>query len=336
MRRMDILATAVQRDEREPLERAFAAAGHRLIAQEVPLSRETVRLALGRTVVCTFVNDELDADLLGVLHAGGTRMIAQRSTGYNNIDLAAAGKLGITVARVGAYSPYAVAEHAWTLAMSVNRKIVRAVVRTRDFDFRLDDLIGRDIHGMTVGVLGTGKIGEVFARIATGFGCRLLGWDVKRNPNCEALGMEYVEQERLFAESDLISLHVPLLPSTHHLVDAGALARMKDDAILVNCSRGGLVDANALIDALREGRLGGVCLDVYEDEGPFFYHDRSTQAVTDETLALLLSFKRVFVTSHQAYFTRTAVGQIIDATVGNVVDFLAARRGPNVLVPSAD
>jgi D-lactate dehydrogenase len=328
---MDILATGVQRDEREPLERAFDERGHKIRSLELFLNADTAPLAEGHEVISTFVSDELDAEVLRVLHAGGTRMIAQRSTGYNNIDVEAAAELGMTVARVSQYSPYAVAEHAWTLATAVNRKIVRAATRAREFDFRLDRLMGRDLHGMTVGVLGTGKIGEIFARIGNGYGCRLLGWDIRENPACLALGMEYVERDQLFAEADLISLHVPLLPDTHHVVNATTLRRMRDDAILVNTSRGGLVDANALVDTLRQGRLAGVGLDVYEEEAGLFFYDRSDQAFTDETLALLMSFNRVLVTSHQAYFTATAVGQIIEATVGNVEDYLAGRTGENML-----
>lgn len=184
-------------------------------------------------------------------------MIAQRSTGYNNIDLEAAADLGVTVGRVSSYSPYSVAEFAWGLAMAVNRRIVRAANRTRNFDFRLDGLLGRDLHGRTAGVLGTGKIGEAFTRIAHGFGMNLLGWDIAENPRCVELGMKYVPLDRLFAESDLISLHVPLMESTRHLIDAAALAAMKDDAILVNSSRGGLVDTAALVETSRRGGSPG-------------------------------------------------------------------------------
>lgn len=330
---MELLATGVQRDERVPLETAFAARGYRVHCLDVSLNVETAGLARGYPVVSTFVNDDLDARVLRMLWEGGTRLLTQRSTGFNNIDLATAGQLGMTVARVGHYSPYAVAEHAWTLAMAANRKIVRAVNRTRDFDFRLDWLMGRDLREMTVGVVGTGKIGEVFAGIGRGFGSRLLGWDLTENPTCLGMGMRYVTRDELFAESDLISLHVPLLPSTHHLVDTATLGQMRDDAILVNSSRGGLVDAAALVETLRAGRLAGVGLDVYEDEAGLFYYDHSEQRITDETLALLMSFRRVLVTSHQAFFTSTAVRQIIDATLSNVEDYVAGRRGDDVLAP---
>ncbi|MEV6974127.1 2-hydroxyacid dehydrogenase [Kitasatospora sp. NPDC093806] len=329
---MEILAYGVQADERPLLEEAFTGR-HELRCLSVFLNRDTAPLAAGHPVVSSSVNAELDAETLARLAAGGTKLIAQRSTGFNNIDLDAAEKLGLTVARVSHYSPYAVAEHAWALALAVNRRLTRAAYRSREFDFRLDGLLGRDIHGMTVGVIGTGKIGECFARIAHGFGTELLGWDIERNPACEELGMAYTELDELLARADLISLHVPLLPATHHLIDARALDRMKDDAILVNSSRGGLVDSAALVETLRAGRLSGVGLDVYEEETGVFFTDRSIQGISDDVLARLVTFPQVVVTSHQAYFTRTAVGQIIEATVRNVDDFAAGRRGENTLVP---
>ncbi|RKT09747.1 lactate dehydrogenase-like 2-hydroxyacid dehydrogenase [Streptomyces sp. 1114.5] len=212
---------------------------------------------------------------------------------------------------------------------------VLAAGGTREFDFRLDGLLGRDVHGMTVGVIGTGKIGECFARIAAGFGTELLGWDISPDPACLALGMTYTDLPELLTRADLVSLHVPLVPATHHLIDAAALARMKDDAILVNSSRGGLVDSVALVETLRAGRLSGVGLDVYEEETGVFFTDRSIHGITDDTLARLVTFPQVLVTSHQAYFTRTAVGQIIDATARNVDDFAAGRTSENTLVPKS-
>jgi D-lactate dehydrogenase len=329
---MEILAYGVQADERPMLAAAFEGR-HTLRMLDVFLNRDTAPLAAGHPVVSSSVNDALDGETLTRLAAGGTRMIAQRSTGFNNIDLPTARELGLTVARVSYYSPYAVAEHAWTLALAVNRRLDRAARRAREFDFRLDGLMGRDIHGMTVGVLGTGKIGACFARIAHGFGTRLLGWDIAPNPECEKLGMTYVDTDRLLAESDLVSLHVPLVAGTHHLIDAAALARMKDDAILVNSSRGGLIDSAALVETLRAGRLAGVGLDVYEEEADVFFTDRSVEGISDDVLARLVTFPQVLVTSHQAYFTRTAVGQIIEATLRNVDDFAAGRTGENTLVP---
>ncbi|MGY3063870.1 D-lactate dehydrogenase [Streptomyces sp. TE3672] len=330
---MEILAFGVQSDEKPLIEKAFAGQ-HEVRCLDVFLNKDTAPIAAGYEIISTSVNADLGGSVLQTLAAGGTQMIAQRSTGFNNIDLDVAERLALRVARVSYYSPYSVAEFAWTLAMAVNRRIIRAASRTRDFDFRLDGLLGRDMRGRTAGVIGTGKIGEAFTRIAHGFGMELLGWDIAENPVCAALGMKYVEKEQLLAESDLISLHVPLLPATHHIIGADALARMKDDAILVNSSRGGLIDTTALVTELRAGRFLGVGLDVYEAEAGLFFLDKSLEGVDDDTLARLVTFPNVIVTSHQAYYTEDAVGQIIDATVGNVADYLAGRRSDNVLVPA--
>ncbi|MFD4634327.1 2-hydroxyacid dehydrogenase [Streptomyces sp. NPDC058284] len=330
---MEILAFGVQSDEKPLIEKAFEG-HHDVRCLDVFLNEDTAPIAAGYEVISSSVNATLNNRVLQSLAAGGTQMIAQRSTGFNNIDLRVAERLGLTVARVSYYSPYSVAEFAWTLAMAVNRRIVRASNRTRDFDFRLDGLMGRDLRGRTVGVLGTGKIGEAFTRIAHGFGMRLLGWDVAENPACLGLGMTYVERDELLAEADLVSLHVPLLPSTQHLIGADALRMMKDDAILVNSSRGGLIDTKALVEELRAGRFTGVGLDVYEAEAGLFFLDKSLEVVEDDTLARLVTFPNVVVTSHQAYYTVDAVGQIIDTTVSNVLDYLAGRRSENVLVPA--
>ncbi|MFF3390562.1 2-hydroxyacid dehydrogenase [Streptomyces sp. NPDC002669] len=330
---MEILAFGVQSDEKPLIEKAFAGR-HEVRCLDVFLNKDTAPIAAGHEIISTSVNADLGSGVLQTLAAGGTQMIAQRSTGFNNIDLDVAERLALRVARVSSYSPYSVAEFAWTLAMAVNRRVVRAAGRTRDFDFRLDGLLGRDLHGRTAGVIGTGKIGEAFTRIAHGFGMELLGWDVAENPACVELGMRYVDKERLLAESDLVSLHVPLLPETHHIIGAKALARMKDDAILINSSRGGLIDTTALIAELRAGRFLGVGLDVYEAEAGLFFLDKSLEGIDDDTLARLVTFPNVIVTSHQAYYTRDAVEQIIDATVRNVADYLAGRRSENVLVPA--
>lgn len=328
---MDVLAFGVQKDERPLVEAAFAEAGHRVRCLEVFLNNDTAPIAAGHEAVSSSVNADLSAPVLRTLAAGGTRLIAQRSTGFNNIDLDVAQALGLTVARVESYSPYSVAEFAWTLAMAVNRRIVRAATRTRDFDFRLDGLLGRDLRGRTAGVLGTGRIGTAFTRIAHGFGMRLLGWDIAPNPDCRELGMTYVDKETLLAEADLVSLHVPLMPATHHLLDAAALKSMKDDALLVNSSRGGLVDTDALVAELRAGRFRGVGLDVYEAEAGLFFLDKSLQGVDDDTLARLMTFPNVVVTSHQAYYTAEAVTEIIATTVRNITDYAEGRRSENVL-----
>ncbi|MGV9254026.1 2-hydroxyacid dehydrogenase [Streptomyces sp. NPDC003697] len=329
---MRILAVGVQADEKPLIEEAFGD-HHEVRCLDVLLTEDTAPIAAGYEVLSTGVNDDLGGPVLRALAAGGTRMIAQRSTGFNNIDLQTGERLGLTIARVSSYSPHAVAEFAWALALAVNRRIVRASTRTRDFDFRLDGLMGRDLHGRTAGVMGTGKIGEAFARIAHGFGMRLLGWDIAENPACMQLGMKYVHRDRLLAESDLVTLHVPLMPETQHIIDARALKSMKDDAILVNSSRGGLIDTMALVAELREGRFTGVGLDVYEAEAGLFFLDKSLQAIEDDTLARLVTFPNVLVTSHQAFYTEDAVRQIVDTTVRNVLDYTAGRRSANVLVP---
>ncbi|MEV8591874.1 2-hydroxyacid dehydrogenase [Streptomyces sp. NPDC052012] len=329
---MEILAFGVQADEKPLIESAFRD-HHEVRGLDVFLNADTAPIAVGHEVISTSVNCDLGAEVLASLAAGGTRMVAQRSTGFNNIDLTVAERLGLTIARVSFYSPYSVAEFAWALAMAVNRRVVRASTRTRDFDFRLDGLMGRDMHGRTAGILGTGKIGEAFARIAHGFGMRLLGWDITENPACLDLGMTYVPKEQLLAESDLVSLHVPLMPETSRLIDGPALKTMRDDAVLINSSRGGLIDTAALVAELRAGRFTGVGLDVYEAEAGLFFLDKSLTAIEDDTLARLVTFPNVLVTSHQAYYTVDAVSQIIETTVNNVLDYRAGRRSENVLVP---
>jgi D-lactate dehydrogenase len=329
---MEVLATGVERDEQPLLERAFAPR-HQVRCLRTPLTADTLPLAAGYEAVSTSVSAALDAPALEALVRGGTRLVAQRATGYSNIDLAHAERLGLTVARVVDYSPYAVAEFAWALAMALNRRIVRSAARTRDFDPRLDGLLGRDLHGRTAGVIGTGRIGSAFASIARGFGMRLLGWDISVSAHCQELGMEYVELDRLLRECDLVSLHVPLMPSTHHLLGARRLAEMKDDALLLNTGRGALIDPDALVAALREGRLGGVGLDVYEEEAGGFFSDRPIEVMDDGTLALLMTFDRVLATTHQAYFTVDAVQEIATTTVRNVDDYLAGRITECTLIP---
>ncbi|MCU0491309.1 MAG: 2-hydroxyacid dehydrogenase [Chloroflexaceae bacterium] len=298
------------------------------------LDLQTAALAAGYEALCCFVNDQASAPVLERLAAGGTRCIALRSTGFNNVDLEAAERLGITVMRVSSYSPYAVAEHAVALLMTLNRRTHRAFNRTREFNFRLAGLLGRDIHGLTAGVVGTGKIGAAFASIMKGFGCTLLGYDVAENPACQALGMRYLPLNEVLAQSDIVSLHVPLMPKTRHLINAETLALMKPGAYLINTSRGGLVDTEALIEALRDNRLGGVGLDVYEEEEGKFFKDLSDQVMGDEVLARLMTFPNVLITGHQAFFTEQAVTTIAETTMGNLADFAAGRSNGNVLKPN--
>jgi D-lactate dehydrogenase len=264
--------------------------------------------------------------VLDALCAGGTGLVALRCTGFNNVDLAAASRLGVKIVRVVDYSPYSVAEHALALLLALNRKTHRAYNRTRDSNFSLDGLMGFDFHGKTAAVVGTGKIGRVFAGIMLGFGCEVIGYDPFRSAEFEALGARYGALCDMGANADIVSLHCPLTPENHHIVNRQTLARMKRGALLVNTSRGGLLDTDAAIQALKSGHLGGLGLDVYEQEGDLFFRDLSSTVVTDDVLQRLISFPNVIVTGHQAFFTREAIGTISETTLRSVSEF--ARNAP--------
>jgi D-lactate dehydrogenase len=311
--------------DRSFLEAANADVGHELVFFEPKLSLETAPLADGFPVVCAFVHDVLDRPVLQVLGRQGVRLVALRAAGFNNVDVAAARTLGITVCRVPAYSPYAIAEHAVALILALDRRTHRAWNRVRDGNFALDGLLGFDLHGRTVGIVGTGRIGAVFARIMAGFGCRLLASDPYPNDDVIAAGATYVPLETLFAEADIIALHAPLTPETHHLVDRKALARMKRGVMLVNTSRGGLIDTEAVIEALKDGTVGYLGLDVYEEEDALFFEDLSDEILQDDVFARLLTFPNVLVTAHQAFFTEDALRQIAQTTAENIAEF--ARDG---------
>jgi D-lactate dehydrogenase len=312
--------------DRAALGKANKPAGHDLHFFKPSLCAQTASLARGYPVVCVFVHDILDAATLSALKEGGTELVALRCAGFNNVDLAAAAKLGLRVVRVPEYSPYAVAEHAMAMLLSLNRKVARAYNRVRDGNFSLDGLVGFDLHGKTVGIIGLGKIGSVFARIAHGFGCRLLGYDVKPNAHLAAeTGIAYVPLDQIYTESDVISLHVPLFPETLHLINRETLARMKPGVVLINTSRGALINASDLVEALKSGALGGAALDVYEEEERFFFRDLSGQVLQDDTLARLLGCPNVLVTSHQAFLTHEALQNIAETTLGNVTAFAEKR-----------
>jgi D-lactate dehydrogenase len=318
---MKIAVFSARRYDKTMLADANAGAGHVLRFLEDRLSAATAVLAKGCEAVCVFVNDTVDAEVLGMLAAQGTRLVATRSTGYNHIDAQAAQRLGIAVVRVTDYSPHSVAEFAVGLLLAVNRKIARASTRTRDGNFDLDGLMGVDLHGRTVGVIGTGKIGLIFARIMAGFGCTVVGHDMFPSPAFEALGGHYVDIDELFQRSDVVSLHCPLTPETHHIVDAASLARVKRGCILVNTSRGGLVDTECAIAALKTGQLGGLAIDVYEQEASLFFQDLSSTIITDDVIQRLVSFPNVILTGHQAFFTVEAIGQIMRTTIESISDF---------------
>jgi D-lactate dehydrogenase len=326
---MDLMRMAVfdtHGFDREALETANGRYRHDLTFFDARLTPETASLAAGFGAVCPFVNDQLDAAALTLLAEGGVRLIALRSAGYNNVDLPAAARLGLTVVRVPEYSPHAVAEHAVTLLLALNRKIHRAYARVREANFSLDGLVGFDLHGKVVGVVGTGRIGAVMLRIMHGFGCRLLANDMAPDASLvDRLGVRYVELPELFRESDIISLHVPLTRSTRHLIDAEALALMKPGVLLINTGRGGLIDSRALVAALKHRRIGGAGLDVYEVEEGVFFQDLSGLGIDDDVLARLLTFPNTLITSHQGFLTVEALRNIAETTLANASAFEAGR-----------
>ena len=284
---------------------------------EHKLNADTAVLASGYGVVCAFVNDTIDNDVIDILYKAGVKLIALRCAGYNNVDFKSAyGR--INVVRVPGYSPFAVAEHAAALMLSLNRRIHRAYVRTRDNNFSINGLMGIDLNGKTAGIVGTGKIGQVFLDICRGFRMRTIAFDPfpVENPD-----FEYVSLNDLFEKSDVLSLHCPLLPDTKHIVNADRLAMMKSESLLINTSRGALVDTHALIEALKSGKIGGAGLDVYEEEEEYFFEDLSNEVLLDDDLARLLSFPNVLVTSHQGFFTREAMQEIAAVTMKNIHAF---------------
>jgi D-lactate dehydrogenase len=295
---------------------------HELIFFEARLNEKTVELAKGFDAVCPFVNCRLTQSVLARLKELGVKLVTLRAAGYNGVDIASARRLGIVVTRVPAYSPHAVAEHAFALLLTLVRKIHRAHARVHDLNFSLEGLVGFDIHGKTFGVIGTGRIGAIAAGIAKGFGCRVLAYDPYPNPALATeTGFEYVTLEKLLAESDIVSLHVPLTAQSRHLMDWRALGHMKPGAILINTSRGAVIDAEALVQALKSGHLGGVGLDVYEMEEGVFFNDLSDQVLIDDVLARLLTFPNVLITSHQGFLTREALANIADTTLANATAF---------------
>jgi D-lactate dehydrogenase len=297
------------------------AGRHELHFLEPRLTPLTAILATGAEAVCGFVNDEVSEEVLTTLASVGVRLVTLRSAGFNNVDLPAAERLGVRVARVPAYSPSAVAEHACGLVLTLNRKLHRAYNRVREGNFALDGLLGFDLAGRTVGVVGTGKIGIAFARIMGGFGCSILAHDPHPAAGAPALGIRYVELDVLLRESDIVSLHCPLTAATHHLIDRRALALMKRGVMLINTGRGALIDTRAVIDALKSERLGHLGIDVYEEEEELFFEDRSLEPIQDDVFARLLTFPNVLVTAHQGFFTEDALREIARTTVGNLSAF---------------
>ncbi len=325
---MKIAVFSTKNYDRRFLAQAATDAGHELTFFEPRLAVETTPLANGFPAVCVFVNDELNRDALQRLADGGTRLIALRCAGFNNVDLAAAEELGIKVVRVPAYSPHAVAEHTVALILALNRKVHKAYNRVREGNFALDGLLGFDLCGRTVGIIGTGQIGAVVAKIIHGFDCRTLLHDVVQNEACRQYG-EYVSREELLGESDIITLHCPLLPQTHHMIDQVALALMKPGVMLINTSRGALIDTQAVIDALKSGKIAYLGLDVYEEESDLFFEDLSGQVIQDDVFSRLLTFPNVIITGHQAFFTQNALDAIANVTMENIASFARGDKLAN-------
>ena len=303
--------------DRVSFDEANAEYGHELHYFEPRLTPDTVQLGRGFDGVCVFVNDQLDGKVVHALADGGARILLLRSAGFNHVDLEAAAERGLIVARVPAYSPHAVAEHAMGLVLTLNRRFHRAYARVREGNFALDGLLGFDMQGKTVGVIGTGRIGAIFVRIVAGFGCRVLAHDPYPSEAVRELGARYVEVSELFAQADIIALHLPLTPETHHLIDEYAVSCMKEGVMLINTSRGRLVDTRAVIEGLKSGRIGSLGLDVYEEEADLFFEDLSGTVIQDDVFARLLTFPNVLVTGHQGFFTREALAAIADTTLGN-------------------
>ncbi len=303
------------------LERANQEAKHELVFLDAHLTPETALLAAGSDAVCIFVNDTADAAAIAALANAGIKLMVLRCAGFNQVDLAAARKHEIAVGRVPAYSPYAVAEHALALILTLSRKVHKAYARVREGNFSLQGLLGSEVHGHTVGIVGTGRIGHAFAQLMTGFGCTLLATDVRHNPAAEALGVRYVDLPELLGQSDIVSIHCPLTPETHHLIDDGAVAALKPGAMIINTSRGAVIDTRAIIAGLKSGQVGALGLDVYEEELNLFFENLSDKVITDDVFARLLTFPNVLITGHQGFFTRPAMEAIAEITIGNLSAF---------------
>ena len=328
---MKIAVFSTRSYDRDALDRANARHRHELAYFEPGLAPMTAPLARGFEAVCPFVNDHVTAEVIDQLADGGTRLLTLRSAGFNHVDLRAARARGLTVTRVPAYSPHAVAEHALALILALDRKLHRAYARVREGNFSLEGLLGFDLHGKTVGVVGTGRIGLVFCRILAGLGCRILAHDLSPNEEARALGASYVEIDRLWPASDVVALHLPLTPETYHLIDVRVVERMKPGVMLINTSRGGLIDTRAVIRGLKSGRIGALGLDVYEEEADLFYEDLSARVIQDDIFARLLTFPNVMITGHQGFFTAEAMANIAETTLANATAFETGRGELNAV-----
>jgi D-lactate dehydrogenase len=326
---MKIAVFSTKSYDRLFLEAANKKYNHELVFFDAHLGRATAALAKGFPAVCVFVNDQLDAATFDVLAQGGTQLVALRCAGFNNVDLKAAAEKGIPVVRVPSYSPHSIAEHTLALLLTLNRKVHRAYNRVREGNFALDGLLGFDIHGLTVGIIGTGKIGLEVAKIMHGFGCPTIAYDMYPQPNPEELGIRYVTLDELFAQSDIITLHCPLTPETRHIIGEKSIEKMKTGVVLLNTGRGALVDTPAVLEGLKSGKIGYLGLDVYEEEGDLFFEDLSNVVLMDDVFARLLTFPNVVITGHQAFFTSNALEDIVDTTLANVRDIEQSGKCAN-------
>ncbi|MEZ4777348.1 MAG: 2-hydroxyacid dehydrogenase [Bacteroidia bacterium] len=326
---MKVAVFSTKSYDREYLEKYNQEGHHHFTWFKASLNEETVNLTKDYLAVCAFVNDNITREVIFALRDNGVKIIALRCAGFNQVDIPAAAEAGIKVVRVPAYSPYAVAEHAVALIMTLNRKIHKAYSRVRENNFSLEKLLGFDLHGKTVGVVGTGQIGLAFTQIMLGFGCKVLAYDVFESPALKEKGVDYVPFDELLAKSDIVSLHCPLTPETHHLLDKKAFDKMKDGAMLINTSRGKLVNTRAAITALKHGKLGYLGIDVYELEDKIFFNDLSDSIISDDVISRLMTFPNVIVTAHQGFFTRDALSQIAITTINNLSDFEHQRELKN-------
>lgn len=314
--------------DREVFEPALAAAGIEVKFYDTRLCEDDCMLVEGCDAVCVFVNDNVNKTVIDSLASYGIRFIALRCAGFNNVDYKYAAQKGITVVRVPAYSPYAVAEHAMALLLTVNRKIHKAYIRTRDFNFSLNGLTGFDLHGKTVGVIGTGKIGRVFMDICKGFGMKIIAYD--KFP-IEGSDIDYRSLEEVYRESDIISFHCPLTSETLHMFNLGTINKVKPGVVIINTSRGALIDSEALLEGIKQRKIKAACLDVYEEEAGYFYEDRSGHIIDDDTLSRLISMPNVIVTSHQAFLTSEALENIASTTISNLLELDTGRECENVV-----
>ena len=318
---MNILFFSTKPYEEDFFTKANNTDAHTLIFKTETLTSQTAALAKDYAGVCVSVRDTIDEDVLNQLKTNGCKFLALRSAGFDHVDRETAKKLGITVTYVPIYSPNSVAEHAVTLILSLNRKIVAAAERTHAYNFSLDGLLGFDMHGKTVGILGTGKIGMLTAKILLGFGCKVIAYDVFQNQECDKLGIPYVSLDELYAQSEIISLHAPLTPETEHLINTESISKMKDGVMIINTARGKLVDTDAVINGLESGKIGYLGLDVYENEKGIFFENKSQEGIADEKLKKLLSLPNVLITAHQSSFTKEAKEAIAVSVLESVSEF---------------